>query len=350
MPGGGRLSDLWAAYRARMARRALLWRSFRSRHRLAPVSVHEKAIRAAPILCFAVVRIEAARLPWWLDHHRALGVGHFLVVDNGSTDGTRDVLDAPDISVWRTDAVYREARFGLDWASWLLMRHGHGKWCLTLDADELLVYPHHDRAGLSALTAELDRRGQPALGALMLDLYPRGPLGAGDYRPGTDPVQTIPWFDTAYRARRVGPRRKLWVQGGVRDRAFFAETPERAPTLNKLPLVRWNRRFAYDNSTHTALPPRLNMAYPGPPGLLDEPDALSGVLLHTKFLPEIVGKSAIEKSRGQHFHDPTLFHGYYDAITGAPDLWHPGAQRYCDWRQLVDLGLMSAAGWQPPEG
>ncbi len=68
------------------------------------------------------------------------------------------------MSLWRCDASYREARFGLDWAGALLWRFGRGHWCATVDADELLVYPHHDTRPLPDLTAHLDRIGQPGWG------------------------------------------------------------------------------------------------------------------------------------------------------------------------------------------
>ena len=50
-----------------------------------------------------------------LDHHRKLGVRHFLIVDNASTDGTAQLLDQPDISLWTTSASYKASRFGMDW-------------------------------------------------------------------------------------------------------------------------------------------------------------------------------------------------------------------------------------------
>lgn len=123
---------------------------------------------------------------------------------------------------------------------------------------------------------------------------------------------------------------------------FFADRPRQSPTLNKIPLVRWSRRFAYVNSAHSALPPRLNHAYDGPGGT-----ALSGVLLHSKFLPEIVSRSAVEADRGEHFSRPQDFAGYYEALQAGPDLWCPQSRRLRDWRQLVDLGLMGTGGWAP---
>nr|WP_238941340.1 glycosyltransferase family 2 protein [Jannaschia sp. Os4] len=329
--------------RQRWRRRRLLWRALRARHALDPVRVD---VPRGGILGALVVRDEAERLPWCLAHHRALGVGHFLVVDNGSTDGTAAWLsDQPDVSLWRTDSAYRESRFGLDWTNWLLTRWGAGRWCLTLDADEALVVPHHGERGLAALCAHLDATGRRAFGALMLELYPEGPVGAGAYAPGTPFEDALPWFDAGgYRAVRQPGARNLWLQGGPRDRAFWAHAPERAPTLNKLPLVRWRRGDVYLNSTHSMLPPRRNLAYDGPPAVSGEARPC-GVLLHAKFLPSIAAKSAEELERRQHFGDPDLHAPYHRALTDGPVLWHDGATRYEGWRQLERLGLMTRGDW-----
>ncbi|MEY8843175.1 glycosyltransferase family 2 protein [Cribrihabitans sp. XS_ASV171] len=332
----------WDAYRLRWKRRRLLWRSFRSRHALTCLVDRTQAIRPGAILAFTPLRNEAARLPFFLDHYRRLGVDHFLIVDNGSEDGSVELLQAQeDVSLWQTRASYRGSRFALDWLTWLQMRHGHGHWTLMVDADELLVYPHHGTRPLPELVQWLDARGQEAFGTLMLDLYPQGPLGAQQYVPGTDPVEVIGWFDPGpYRVTRQQPLGNLWVQGGVRERVFFSEEPRRSPTLNKIPLVRWDRRYAYVNSCHSALPRRLNYLYDGPGG-----ETPSGVLLHTKFLPEVVEKSGVEKVRAQHFHAPELFDHYYDRIAGGPVLWNENSHRYEGWRQLAEIGLLNTGGW-----
>ena len=330
--------------RLRLKRRRLQWRAFRSRHDLGRTSL--RPIPAEGVLAIAVIRNEIERLPHWLDHHRALGVAHFLIVDNASDDGTAALLAAqPDVSLWTTSTSYRASRFGLDWANWLLRRHGVGRWCLTLDADELFRFPHDDRASLSDLTAELDRRGAPALGALMVELYPEGPL-APDPLPGfADALARLAWFDAqGYRMQIQQPMRNRWVQGGPRDRAFFADQPHRAPTLNKLPLIRWRRGYVYVNSTHSALPAALNEAWDGP----GDP-RLSGALLHTKFLPEIVAKSRIERDRRQHFTQPDAFDRYYAALIGNPDLWTQTARRLDGWQSLTAAGLMATGGWSGPQ-
>ncbi|WP_424985457.1 glycosyltransferase family 2 protein [Microbulbifer sp. S227A] len=342
MSGGNARIGPGAAYRLRWRRRGLLWRSFRSRHQLRPVHDRTARITPAAILAISTIRNEIDRLPWFLDHHRKLGVDHFLIVDNASDDGSGEFLAAqPDVSLWSTDHSYRDARFGLDWMTWLQMRHADGHWCLMLDADELFVYAHHQSCGLHELTRWLAAQGHDVFGALMLDLYPRGPLAGHTYRAGDDPLATLSWFDPApYRAQRQQPLGNLWVQGGMRERVFFADSPRRSPTLNKLPLVRWSRRYAYVNSCHAILPRRLNFGYDGPGSGMP-----CGVLLHTKFLPQAMHRAAVEKQRGQHFHEPGEFARYYDQVAAGPDLWSPGSVRFEGWQQLEARGLMQSGGW-----
>lgn len=338
----GKLADLIAAYRRRWRRRRGLLRGLRRRRELLAVADRTEAIRPGDILLFMTLRNEAHRLPFFLTHYRALGVRHFLVIDNASTDSSRGLLaDAPDVSLWLTEASYRRARYGMDWVQGLMMRHGHGHWCLCVDADELLVYPHHDTRPLPALAEHLEQSGEAMMGALMLDLYPKGPLEAARHRPGQNPVEVLGWYDRAnYTIREKRDLGALWIQGGPRSRVFLADTPQRGPTLTKVPLVKWNRRYAWVNSTHSLLPRRLNAIFDTEGG-----EKLSGVLLHTKFLPGIAAKSTEEKTRRQHFGEPGAFDGYYDALAASPDLWCPASTPYRGWRQLEAEGLMSRGGW-----
>jgi hypothetical protein len=336
------LTELRAAYRLRWRRRYLLWRAVRRRHDLAVAADRSAAIRPGMILAFATVRNEALRLPHFLAHHRRLGVGHFLFVDNASTDGTADLLrDCPDVSLWTTAASYRRSRFGMDWLTWLMMRHGHGHWCLVLDADETLIYPHWETRDLHALTHWLDRQGLPSMAAMLLDLYPQGPVGAQPYAPGQDPVQVLPFFDRGNYGVQVQPlMRNLWIQGGPRARALLSDAPRQAPTLNKTPLVRWHWRYAWVNSTHALLPRRLNRVYDEDGG-----ERISGILLHSKFLSAAVPRAAEEKARGEHFGRPEAFGSYWDRLAADPDLWCAASTRLTGWRQLEGLGLMSRGGW-----
>ncbi|NHX27942.1 glycosyltransferase family 2 protein, partial [Escherichia coli] len=170
-------ADPAQALRLRWRRKRLLWRAFRKRREV--TRLHDRTARIMPddILLFSTIRNEAARLPYFLRHYRALGVAHFLFVDNDSSDETVSILaQQPDVSLWRTGASYRDSRFGVDWLTWLQRRYGHGHWCLTADADELLMLPHHGARDLRDLTDWLDARGTEVFAAVMVDLYPKGRL------------------------------------------------------------------------------------------------------------------------------------------------------------------------------
>lgn len=336
------LKDLILAYRLCWRRRRLLARAVTKRRQLRAVIDRTGGIGADDILCFATMRNEAQRVGHFLTHHRRLGVNHFLIVDNASDDGTRDHLAAQgDVSLWSTAHSYKRSRFGMDWLTWLMMRHGHGHWCLTLDADECLVYPYHETRPLPALCDWLERQGRASFGALMLDMYPKGRLSTQRHTPGDDPFHSLCWFDAGnYGLRRKADLQNLWIQGGPRARLFFATEPRRAPTMGKVPLVKWHWRYAYVSSSHSLLPRRLNHVY-----ATDGGELTSGVLLHSKFLDTAVVRAGEEKHRQEHFANSALYDRYYDALAADPDLWCPRSTRLAGWRQLEALGLMSRGGW-----
>lgn len=338
--GASAFAKAFFAYRMRWKRRRLLLRALRRRGEITRTSDTE--IPAQGVLVFSTMRNEMVRLEHWLAHYRALGVSHFLIVDNASDDGTAEYLARqPDVSLWSTPASYKASRFGVDWLTCLQFKHGVGRWCLTVDADELLVYPDCETRNLDDLTKFLDAKGIEAFGALMLDMYPRGPLGQARYVAGDDPIRTIGWFDADnYRAKLHPVFGNLWIQGGVRDRVFFGSQPERSPTLNKTPLVKWQRRYAYVTSTHQILPRHLNDVFD-----LGDVARVSGVLLHTKFLPNIGEKSAEELTRAQHFENSDLYQPYYAALIDDPDLWSAGSVKYEGTAQLERMGLMTRGLW-----
>lgn len=336
------LSTAWMRYRLRWKRRKLLYRALRKRRQLKRVSDRTAQIAKHHIIAAATVRNEMVRLPYFLDHHRKLGVDHFLIVDNDSDDGTREYLsEQPDVSLWSTKHSYRMSRFGLDWLTWLQGQYASGHWCLTLDADELLIYPHYQTRPLPALIEWLERTDRRSFGALMLDMYPKGPLQDHPYSPGDDPMQVLGWFDGGnYMIQKQDKHQNLWIQGGVRARMFFGEDPRRAPTMGKVPLVKWHWRYVYVNSSHAILPRELNHVYDEDGG-----EKTSGILLHTKFLNTVVEKSAEEKARREHFNNSELYDGYYDALIDNPDLWCEHSTRITGWRQLEAMGLMSRGNW-----
>ena len=333
---------LWESYRMRWRRKRARLRATLRFRQLSGLNVQTRMIRPGGVLLFSVVRNEVVRLPWFLKYYRDLGVDHFLIVDNDSTDGTTDLLRAqPDVSLWHTTASYKAARYGVDWLNALQRRHGVGHWCLTVDPDELFVYPFCDTRPIAALTDWLDASGIRSFGAMMLDMYPKGRINATRYEPGQDPIEIASWFDPGnYSIKRNPALRNLWIQGGPRARVFFADRPNKAPALNKVPLVKWERGFAYVSSTHMILPRGLNLVYDEWGG-----EKASGVLLHAKFLNTMTEKAVEEAARGEHYAGAGEYRTYAETLTRNPDLWCKWSEKYINWRQLEILGLMSKGNW-----
>ncbi|MEM1234619.1 MAG: glycosyltransferase family 2 protein, partial [Pseudomonadota bacterium] len=156
---------LWLAYKLRWRRRRYLARSWRRRKELTVVNFRLQAPARGHILCFSTIRNESARLPYFLEYHRDLGVDHFLIVDNASDDATAAYLAAQtDVSVWRTTTSYKASRFGVDWLNRLQHLYAPGNWALTLDADEILTYPDAETRGLKVLTQWLEAEGVDSFG------------------------------------------------------------------------------------------------------------------------------------------------------------------------------------------
>ncbi|MGR3435205.1 MAG: glycosyltransferase family 2 protein [Shimia sp.] len=330
------------SYKLRLQRKRWLARAWRKRGELRNVVDRTGEIKPGDILVFSTQRNEHVRLPYFLKYYRERGAAHFLIVDNDSDDGSRPYLAAqPDVSLWHTKASYKRSRFGVDWLNWLQYRHAHGHWALVVDPDEFLVYPFCDTRDLRALTDWLDASSIRSFGAMLLDMYPKGRIDAVPYRAGQDPMEIAQWFDAGnYTMRRNATFGNLWIQGGPRARKFFPHQPALAPALNKIPLVKWQRHYAFVSSTHMLLPRGLNLTYEDGGG-----EKASGVLLHTKFLDTFGHKAKEELARGQHYQGSVEYKAYASGLSEDPDLWHRWSEKYINWRQLELLGLMSKGNW-----
>jgi hypothetical protein len=161
------------------------------------------------------------------------------------------------------------------------------------------------------------------------------------YRAGDNPLDIAQWFDSSnYVINRNKEYGNLWIQGGPRARVFFANEPARAPALNKIPLVKWDRNYTYVSSTHMLLPRGLNLVYDEWGG-----EKASGALLHTKFLSTFTDKAREELDRGEHYANSVEYKAYASSAEANPDLWCKWSEKYINWRQLEILGIMSKGNW-----
>jgi len=330
------------SFYVRHQRRIRRVRALRKQRNLYAIRDRSTQCSEQDLFLFAVVHNEKLRLPFFIQYYRNLGINHFFFIDNDSDDGTCEYLAAqPDVSLWGSAASYKRAHFGMDWVNALMRRFARGHWALVVDVDEFFVYPYCDTRPLRALTDWLDSSAVKSFGALLLDMYPEGPIFQEKYSAGQDPFTLLNYFDAGNYSvktdRRYG---NVWIQGGPRQRVFFADNPAQAPALNKIPLIKWQRGNVYISSTHTLLPRGLNNTYEEWGG-----EKLCGALLHAKLLPDLKDKTERELLRKQHYAGSREYRAYNQNETPDIVLHHPHSTRFKDWRQLEELGLISLGGW-----
>lgn len=288
-------------------------------------------LRDEDILVVACIRNEMLRLPWFLQYYRRLGADRFLVIDNESDDGSRDYCDSqPDVLVFRAEGRYSESGCGVLWVNEILSEFAIEHWALTVDADELLIYPDCESRNLPRLTRLLDYWGAEALIAPMLDMYPEGVLRAKTYVSGSNFLDHSPLFDVSPYEFVTMNNLRVIARGGPRKRLFWdgqgIEHP--APYLFKIPLAKWRHGLEYKASTHL-----LNGARTAP---------ISGLLQHFKFLPDFNFRAELEAQRGEHFAGARQYITYAQRLALDPNLSlaFDGSIKYEHSSQSVALGLM----------
>lgn len=299
-------------------------------------------IRPNDILVFVTARNEMARIPYFLDFYRKMGVAHFLFVDNDSSDGLIDYLKLqPDCSVWHTKASYKASNFGVHWMNYLLGQFGVGHWCLTLDPDEFLVFPYCEDRNLHELVQFLDSEQRDHLFCILLDMYSDHRVSETIYSAGQNPLDVACFFDgVGYVQRENASFGETYVQGGPRRRIFFRENPSKAPAINKTPLVKWGPNHNYLSSTHMLSPRSANPPHP------HDHLAPSGCLLHFKFLSLMAEKAKEEIERKEHYDDSIEYKNYHSVISQSRDmLFFEKSVRFKNSRQLCSLGFMTTGQW-----
>ncbi len=282
------------------------------------------------IRLFVCVRNESLRLPYFLKYYFDLGVDRMLFVDNGSTDGTLDLLlngNQSQIHVFQTEENYRQH---VNWIDLLLHKYGKGNWCLVVDVDEIFIYPYCEFVSLRRLCAFLAQEKCDALHCFLLDMYSNKPIFQTIYRKGENPLSVASHFDSDTHIPFI-PRfwncknaPKYLFCGGMRKRVFGLDTV----TLSKFPLLKFNPEMYLHSGTHGVDGAAISN--------------IQGALLHFKYFDDFISQSNVESARKQYWNDAFQYKMYREKI-----LKNPGLILYCDKskkllknQQLLDFKIM----------
>lgn len=110
-----------------------------------------------------------------LNHHRAMGVRHFLFIDNGSDDRTVEILGRNrDVTIISNPLPV--AGFEALLRSRIARRFIKGGWLLFVDSDELTEISHGEGRHISDFTRYCNDRGYNVVVGQCLDLFSELPL------------------------------------------------------------------------------------------------------------------------------------------------------------------------------
>jgi hypothetical protein len=337
--------DNYDAYRRTVAAsafwRRLVWRTIEEGIRAIPERIRAqrtplfsltppRPLARADVPLILVTRDSADLLPSFIRHYRGLGVTRFIVVDDQSSDGARDILTGhSDVDLWASTVRYRDAQLGLFWCERLARRYGQGRWYVNVDTDEFLVYDGMDRHQLPELFRWLERKRLRRLLAPMLDLYPPGPLSAAVLEPGLAPWEVATHFDAAGYAIDAGKRTTL-LFGGPRVRLFGVRAQ-----MAKFPVLYWDRTTFFCKGIHAPFPYIRNF---GP---------IAGALLHFKYFADFRDRVEAAVMDKQHWRGGAEYQAYHERLREVPDLVMAGnvSRPYAGVRDLVTLGFVAPIDW-----
>jgi hypothetical protein len=266
------------------------------------VRVESGRFRDVEVNLYAIVRDEMFFLDAFLNHYRHLGVEQFLILDDSSTDGTREFLSAQaDCLVLSSDFGFgdqvaagdggsgvRTTRAGTLLKRIIPQRYLKNKYALYVDADEFLILPE-GVADLRTAIRILERNRIACVAASLVDFYP---LRLADLdltiraRSFAELLDRYPYYDATPLVELVqddwpkplgeGASKRLFREHGIKDVpsvlsnlptavARFLPLPTPRSAWLKTPLIKWQEGTWLDGSHNANVPPThrvlLSMAH-----------------------------------------------------------------------------------------
>lgn len=294
------------------------------------------------VLAIVLVRDGAYYLDAFFDYYRSLGIRYFAFIDNGSTDETLSRVAAQDGCFCVIDrAVLPLAQYEDLIRGYPATTYGQDRWCLYVDMDEQFDFEGRESHGLRALIAYLEARGETALLAQMLEMFPRAPLAqvAGlDFAASLAQfvhydistvdshayhASDIP-FEALLRDNRIATQALQFKFGGVRGRVFGE-----ACCLTKHPLV-------FNGAGVRPAPhPHLSCGV--------SVSDVSAVIRHYKFAGNITARDAATARSGDLAHGEDAARLDVLQSDAGLTLYSDAAQEWAGIAPLYDAGFLVAS-------
>lgn len=259
-----------------------------------------------------ILRNEMYFLPAFLAHYRHLGISQFILLNDGSDDGSTAYLEAqPDVTQLRSRRRYGdtvptpdhfpikpeigvvkhgpETRILYIWRALLHARFAPGRWAVQVDLDEFVHLP--DGMTFPDLVARPALAEARQVLGVMLDVYPADLASLAAQKAASDLDLNAEWyFDGVPHLDMAAEPYPTILHPGARARLYlrygaYTREPEIAPrklrklgsrlrttrfglripvynNLEKPVLLRWSDGDVYFNSHKTNIAPTRQMLLP----------------------------------------------------------------------------------------
>ncbi len=280
----------------------------------------------------------------YLTHYRALGVKHFIFVDNGSKDNTLNILsNQNDVTLYKTSLKF--SHYEAEMREILIQHHCRGRWVLCTDSDELFEFPFSDKISLSQFLEYQYNKEYTAVVAYMLDMFgDENVYKSSTYSINDNLKELYPYYDISnvekedyFKNRhgynsynKIANKNIVCSYGGIRNHHF-------KPSSHKIMNLKHPLLFI-----DGIISPFLNPHYSNKAKISD----VSCILRHYKFtksLKERIYKFFEYKSDNIYHNEE--YKAYYKVLKDKDsfDLCSNTSEKYIHVNQLIDSEFITTS-------
>lgn len=284
---------------------------------------------------------EEKTLSWFLTYYRKLGVNFFAFLDVSAEKNLSEHLaETADCAVWAPKGFMHPGRT-IHALNFLRHLYARDKWCLSVEPWDFLVFPKSETRHIRDLIDFVESEQRKHVYAIVVDAYGDGPVTQCDLAKDVSPFERMPYFDKfGYQTMDKQDLGVVPIFGGVQRRSLYGDEPQRAPALNRIPLLKLHWDCYYMASTRVMVPPRLNTAHTP-----WHSSTTACLLRYAMLSDEMAFHIAKQAESGQLYPDSvtTMYPGS-EAMSSVA-LKNQGSGTYRSSQDLLDCGLLNNGQW-----
>lgn len=171
--------------------------------------------RSTSPVVLVVVKDELDRMKLFFEHYHALGVHQFLIIDNNSTDGTREFVSAQnDTRVYLINDLFQTQK-KVAWIEKLMTITGYDRWYVVVDSDELLDFVDSETHTIEDLIVSRPESECDYMQGFLVDMYAENPVFSVSCN-----YKEIPHVFNLFDKDSYYREGAMFVYGGSRHRVF----------------------------------------------------------------------------------------------------------------------------------